>query len=135
MIPAFWADQGLTTTQYAILSTSAAIAGGVPAICTVPWLANRIGLRRNAMVGLIVVPIQAAMYIIFSLMEDLPAMPTILLPYILIARAVAHYGHSVSISRFRWVSKAQAGTDYVFQSCVWNLGIVSAATASGFIAT
>ena len=87
------------------------------------------------MVGLIVVPIQAAMYIIFSLMEDLPAMPTILLSYILIAWAVAHYGHSVSISRFRWVSKAQAGTDYAVQSSVWNLGVVSAATASGFIAT
>ena len=135
MIPAFWADQSLTTTQYAILSASAAIAGGVLAIFTVPWLANRIGLRRNAMVGLIVVPIQAAMYIIFSLLEDLPAMPTILLSYILIAWAVAHYGHSVSISRFRWVSKAQAGTDYAVQSSVWNLGVVSAATASGFIAT
>ena len=135
MIPAFWADQSLTTTQYAVLSASAAVAGGVLAIFTVPWLANRIGLRKNAMVGLIVVPIQAAMYIIFSLMEDLPAMPTILLSYILIAWAVAHYGHSVSISRFRWVSKAQAGTDYAVQSSVWNLGVVSAATVSGFIAT
>ena len=44
------------------------------------------------------------------------------------------YGYAASISRFRWVSKGQAGTDYAVQSSIWNLGVSGGASLSGFAA-
>ena len=45
-----------------------------------------------------------------------------------------HYVMSLNTSRFRWVSKEQAGTDYSTQSSFYFLGISAGGAASGFAA-
>ncbi len=133
MVAAFWADRGLTLTEYGTLSAIATGAGGLLAATSIPWLVSRIGLARTASISMVVIPLQAIMYMCFSEFE-LPAWPILIITYILIAWLTSLYGYAASISRFRWVSKGQAGTDYAVQSSIWNLGVSLGASLSGFAA-
>ncbi|MDC0214800.1 MFS transporter, partial [Gammaproteobacteria bacterium] len=133
MVGAFWADQGLSIEEYGILSATATGAGGLLAAVSVPWLVDRIGLAKTAMISMAFIPIQAIMYMYFS-ERGIPAWSLLLPTYIFIAWVVSFYGYAASISRFRWVSKGQAGTDYAVQSSIWNLGVSSGASLSGFAA-
>jgi MFS family permease len=133
MIPPFWADRGLSTTEYGVLSAIGVAAGGALAATVMPWLVGKLGLRRTATIGLAVVPLQALMYFTFNEMENLPDWPVLIGTYVLAAFGVALYSYAASISRFRWASKAQAGTDYALQSSIWNLGVSAAASVSGFV--
>lgn len=133
MVAAFWADRGLSLTEYGALSAIATGAGGLLAATSIPWLVARIGLSRTATISMVVVPLQAIMYMCLSEFE-LPAWPILIITYILIAWLISLYGYAASISRFRWVSKGQAGTDYAVQSSIWNLGVSLGASLSGFAA-
>ena len=133
MVGAFWADQGLSIEEYGILSATATGAGGLLAAVSVPWLVDRIGLAKTAMISMAFIPIQAIMYMYFS-ERGIPAWSLLLPTYVFIAWVVSFYGYAASISRFRWVSKGQAGTDYAVQSSIWNLGVSSGASLSGFAA-
>jgi len=133
MVGAFWADQGLSIEEYGILSATATGAGGLLAAVSVPWLVDRIGLAKTAMISMAFLPIQAMMYMYFS-ERGIPAWSLLLPTYVFIAWVVSFYGYAASISRFRWVSKGQAGTDYAVQSSIWNLGVSSGASLSGFAA-
>ena len=73
------------------------------------------------------------MYMSFSEL-GIPAWSLLLPTYVFIAWVTAFYGYAASISRFRWVSKGQAGTDYAVQSSIWNLGVSGGASLSGFVA-
>ena len=134
MVGAFWADQGLSIEQYGILSATATGAGGLLAALSVPWLAERIGLAKTAMISMVFIPFQAMMYIFFSELR-IPSWSLLLPTYIFMAWVTSLFGYAASISRFRWVSKAQAGTDYAVQSSIWNLGVSSGASLSGFAAS
>jgi len=134
MVPPFWADKGLSLTEYGTLSAIGVAAGGALAATAIPWLVGRLGLRRTGTIGLSVVPLQAFMYFTFSEMENLPIWPVLIGSYVLAAFGVSLYSYAASISRFRWASKAQAGTDYALQSSIWNLGVSAAASVSGFVA-
>jgi len=133
MVGAFWADQGLSIEEYGILSATATGAGGLLAAISVPWLAERIGLARAAMISMVFIPFQAIMYMSFSEL-GIPAWSLLLPTYVFIAWVTSFYGYAASISRFRWVSKGQAGTDYAVQSSIWNLGVSGGASLSGFAA-
>jgi len=133
MVGVFWADQGLSIEEYGILSATATGAGGLLAAVSVPWLVDRIGLAKTAMISMAFIPIQAIMYMYFS-ERGIPAWSLLLPTYVFIAWVVSFYGYAASISRFRWVSKGQAGTDYAVQSSIWNLGVSSGASLSGFAA-
>ena len=133
MVGAFWADQGLSIEEFGILSATATGAGGLLAALSVPWLAERIGLAKTAMISMVFIPFQAIMYMYFSEL-GIPAWSLLLPTYIYIAWVTSFYGYAASISRFRWVSKGQAGTDYAVQSSIWNLGVSGGATLSGFAA-
>ena len=133
MVGAFWADQGLSIEEYGILSATATGAGGLLAASSVPWLVSRIGLAKTALISMVFIPLQAIMYMYFSEM-GIPAWSLLLPTYVFIAWVVSFYGYAASISRFRWVSKGQAGTDYAVQSSIWNLGVSSGASVSGFAA-
>ena len=133
MVGAFWADQGLSIEEYGILSATATGAGGLLAAVSVPWLVDRIGLAKTAMISMAFIPIQAIMYMYFS-ERGIPAWSLLLPTYVFIAWVVSFYGYAASISRFRWVSKGQAGTDYAVQSSIWNLGVSGGASLSGFAA-
>ena len=124
----------MSLTEYGILSAIATAAGGALAATTTPWLVGKIGLRKTSIIGVVVVPMQAAMYMFFNEVENLPAWPLLVSTYVMMAWGVSLYGYSASISRFRWASKAQAGTDYALQSSIWNLGVSSGASISGFVA-
>ena len=133
MLGAFWADQGLSIKEYGILSASAIGAGGLLAAVSVPWLVERIGLAKTAMISMVFIPFQAILYMYFSGL-GIPAWSFLLPCYIFIAWVTSFYGYAASISRFRWVSKGQAGTDYAVQSSIWNLGVSGGASLSGFAA-
>jgi Na+/melibiose symporter-like transporter len=130
----FWADQGLTLTEFGILAPIAGMAGGALAALSTPWLVEHIGLRKTAIIGVAVLPIEAAIYCTFTLMPELPALPILALTVSLLAFSTNLYSYAASISRFRWASKAQAGTDYALQSSVWNFGVWSAGSTAGFVA-
>ncbi len=134
MIGPFWADKNLSTFDYGILAPASALAGGTLAALTTPRLIERIGMRSTAIIGVAALPVEAAMYCTFYLVPELPALPVLIVSVALLAYATAIYGYTASISRFRWASKAQAGTDYALQSSVWNLGVSSGGALAGVVA-
>ena len=134
MLGPFWADQGMSITEYGIVSAIGAIAGGVLAATTTPWMIARTSMRFTAIVGLLCLPIEALIYRHFALMADVPALWLIALSIALLSYVTNLYVYAVTISRFRWVSKAQAGTEYSMQSSLWNLGVWAAGSTSGFVA-
>ncbi|MCZ6642551.1 MAG: MFS transporter [Gammaproteobacteria bacterium] len=134
MFGPFWADKGLTLTQYGILAPIAGVAGGALAAISTPWLIGRFGLRNTAIIGVAVLPIEATIYCIYSVMPGLPALPILILTISLLAFATNIYTYAATISRFRWASKSQAGTDYALQSSIWNLGVWVAASTAGYVA-
>lgn len=134
MVGAFFADRGLTLTQFGILSPISAILGaGLGALAT-PWLVARIGLRHTAFVSLAVLPIEGMMFGLFAWCPALPPLPLLITMVALLGFGSSIYNYAASISRFRWTSRAQAGTDYAMQSSIWNFGIWCAGSAAGFVA-
>ena len=83
MVPPFWSDRGLSVTEYGILSAIAAATGGALAATTTPWLVGLMGLRKTAIVGAAVVPLQALMYMYFSQVDELPEWPVLVGTYVL----------------------------------------------------
>ena len=134
MIGPFFADKGLTLTEFGILSPIAVIAGSGLAAVSTPWLIGRIGMRNTALISVTVLPFEGLMYFVFARMTDLPALPMLISMVALLAFATSIYTYTATISRFRWASKAQAGTDYALQSSVWNLGVWAAGSTAGIVA-
>ena len=81
MVGVFWADQGLSIEEYGILSATATGAGGLLAAVSVPWLVDRMGLAKTAMISMAFIPIQAIMYMYFS-ERGIPAWSLLLPTYV-----------------------------------------------------
>jgi MFS family permease len=134
MVGPFLADKGLSLTQFGILAPVAAIvASGAGAVAT-PFLVDRLGMRRTAMIGIALIPLQGVFFAALALMPSLPPLPVFAAIFAVLGFGTAVYTFVVNNSRFRWVSKAQAGTDYSLQSSVWNFGIWGAGSVAGFVA-
>ena len=134
MLGPFWADKGMSTIDYGILAPCAAIAGGILAATTTPWLIARTSMRVTALIGLAALPIETYVYITFNNMTELPPLYVIIGFVAFLSWTTSLYVYCGTISRFRWVSKAQAGTDYSLQSSFWNLGLWAAGSTAGFVA-
>jgi len=134
MVGPFWADQGMSIGQYGILAPASAITGGVLAATLTPWLIERTSMRFTAIIGLSILPVEAAVYCYFYYVPGIPAMPVLIVTVALLSFSTNLYMYTVTISRFRWVSKAQAGTDYSMQSSMWNLGVWAAGSTAGLVA-
>ena len=135
MVGPFLADKGLTLTQFGILAPVSAIAAfGAGAVAT-PFLVDRFGLRRTAMIGIAWIPLEGIFFAALALMPSLPPLPVFAAIFAVLGFGTSVYTFVVNNSRFRWVSKAQAGTDYSLQSSVWNFGIWVAGSVSGFVAS
>ena len=134
MLGPFWADKGMSISDYGLLSALAASAGGMLAALTTPWLIKRTSMKFTAIVGLVILPIEAFTYREFSLMDGLPEFGWVVVTVALLAFSTNLYVYVVSISRFSWVAKSQAGTEYSMQSSLWNLGIWGAGSTSGLVA-
>jgi MFS family permease len=134
MLGPFWADQGMSISEYGLVSALGAITGGVLAATTTPWLIGRTSMRFTAIVGLISLPIEALVYRNFALTTGVPELWLVALSIALLSYVTNLYVYAVSISRFRWVSQSQAGTEYSMQSSLWNLGIWAAGSTSGLVA-
>lgn len=134
MIAPFFVDEGLSLTDWGILQPISALVGGGLGAVSTPWLVARIGLRKTATLSLALFPIEGLMFGAFAWMPGLPALPLLIAMVSLFGFGTALYGYCASISRFRWVSRAQAGTDYSMQSSIWNLGVTVGASLSGFVA-
>ncbi len=133
MVGPFLADKGLTLTQFGILAPISAIAGsGAGAIAT-PLLVARFGLRNTAMIGVAMLPVEGLTFCAFALMPALPPLPMFVAVVAVLGFGTSVYTFAVNNSRFRWVSKAQAGTDYSMQSSLWNFGIWVAGSVAGFV--
>ena len=132
MIGAFYADKGLSLTEYGIFPFAGFVSSTLTAIAT-PLLVEKIGLRRTALIGVCVMPIEVAMYCMFALMS-LPPLPVLLVMVALMGFLTSLFSYPVTISRFRWASKAQAGTDYALQSSLAGFGVATGAVITGFLA-
>jgi MFS family permease len=134
MVGPFLADRGLTLTQFGILAPVSVIAAfGAGAIAT-PLLVDRLGMRRTALIGIALLPLEGAFFCALALMPTLPSLPVVAALFATAAFGVSIYTFIVNNSRFRWVSKAQAGTDYSLHSSIWNFGIWVAGSAAGVVA-
>ncbi len=134
MLGPFWADQGMSIANFGLIAAVGAIAGGMLAAVTTPWLVERFGMRVSATIGLCALPIEAVAYTYFTQLQQLPDLSIILPTVALLSYSTALFLYTATISRFRWVSKAQAGTDYSLQSSLWNLGLWAAGSVSGLVA-
>ena len=134
MVGPFLADKGLSLTQFGILAPVSAIAAfGAGAVAT-PFLVDRFGMRRAAMLGLALIPLEGIFFAVLALMPTLPPLPVFAAVFAVLGFGTSVYTFVINNSRFRWVSKAQAGTDYSLQSSLWNFGIWVAGSVSGFVA-
>ena len=133
MLGPFWADQGMSIGDFGFMSACATVAGGTLAALCTPWLVAHFGMQVSATIGLAVLPIEAAVYCYFTVLDTLPGLPLLITSVALLSFSTSIYLYTVNISRFRWVSKAQAGTDYSMQSSMWNLGIWAAGSVSGLV--
>jgi MFS family permease len=134
MVGPFLADKGLTLTQFGVLAPIAAIAASGAGAVATPLLVARFGLRRTAMIGIVLIPLEGVFFAALALMPSLPPLPIFAAIFAVLGLGTSVYTFVVNNSRFRWVSKAQAGTDYSLQSSVWNFGIWVAGSAAGFVA-
>ena len=134
MLGPFYADKGLTLTEFGILSPISHLAGSTLAAVTTPLLVSRFGLRSTAMVGVAILPIEGAMFCMFAL-TSLPPLPLLIVMVSLLGYMTALFTYPVTISRYRWASKAQAGTDYALQSSLAGLGVWMAGSVSGLLAS
>lgn len=130
----FLVDKGMTLTQIAFFSAIAALAGNGAAALTTPILISRIGLKKTALIGMCVIPVEAAVLYVLASMPQLPSLPIFIAMMAAMGFGVSLYYITVNNSRFRWASKVQSGTDYSLQSSIWNCGISIAATLAGFVA-
>jgi MFS family permease len=134
MLGPFFSDQGLSLTAFGIVSVVSIVTGsGLGALIT-PWLVRRFGMKRAALASLSCLPIEAGVFFFLASVEPLPPLPWLASLTALVAFTTSIYSFVVNNSRFRWVSKAQAGTDYSLQSSFWNLGIWLAGSVAGVVA-
>ena len=133
MLGPFLADKGLTLTEFGILSAIAAVAGGGLGALATPWLVERIGMRRTAIIGVAALPVEGTIFCALALYPGLPIMPTLTFVVAILGFVTSIYSFVVNNSRFRWASKAQAATDYSMQSSVWNFGLWVAGSTAGFV--
>lgn len=132
MIGAFYADMGLSMTLYGLFPFGDFASSTLTAIAT-PLLVQKIGLRRTALIGVCVIPIEAAMYSVFAL-TSLPPFPVLIVMVSVLGFVTGLFSYPVTISRFRWASKAQAGTDYALMSSLTGFGVATGAVVTGFLA-
>ena len=78
--------------------------------------------------------LEAFIFYYLASTETLPGLAWVIALTTLVAFCTSIYSFVVNNSRFRWVSKAQAGTDYSMQSSLWNLGIWAAGSVAGIVA-
>ena len=132
MMGAFYADKGLSMTAYGLFPFGDFASSTLTAIAT-PLLVQKIGLRRTALIGVCAIPIEAAMYCMFAL-KSLPPLPVLISMVSVMGFLTALFSYPVAISRFRWASKAQAGTDYALQSSLTGFGVATGMLITGFLA-
>jgi PAT family beta-lactamase induction signal transducer AmpG len=132
MVGVFFADKGLTLTQFGILAPISAIVGSSLAAIATPWLINRIGFRKTTLISVCALPIEGAMFCAFAVLS-LPVLPMLIAMVSLLGFATGLFNYTTSISRYRWSSKAQAGTDYSLQSSFMHLGAWASGSVSGLV--
>jgi PAT family beta-lactamase induction signal transducer AmpG len=133
MMGPFFADKGLSLTEFGILAVACFVTGSGMGALVTPGLIRRFGMKVAALLSLSVLPIEGIAYYWFAVMEGLPPMSVLM-----VTLGTVFFGNSIYIfvvnnSRFRWVSKEQAGTDYSVQSSIWNFGGWAAGSAAGFV--
>jgi MFS family permease len=94
---------------------------------------DRLGLKFAALLGIAAYLVLLVVYLRLA-RGQLPALWVVWLMVAIPSIGSALYDFAVNASRFRWVSKAQAGTDYSVQSSFWNLGVWLGGSLSGFLA-
>ena len=133
MLGAFYADKGLTMTEYGTMGPIVSLVGSTLTAAATPLLVEKIGLRRTALIGVCAIPFEVFMFSMFAL-KSLPPFPVLVVMVSLMGFVTALFSYPVTISRFRWASKAQAGTDYALQSSLSGFGVLAGASLTGFLA-
>ena len=133
MLGAFYADKGLTMTEYGTMGPIVSLVGSTLTAVATPLLVQKIGLRKTALIGVCAIPFEVAMFSMFAL-KSLPPLPILIAMISAMAFVTGLFSYPVTISRFRWASKAQAGTDYALQSSLSGFGVLAGASLTGFLA-
>ena len=99
-----------------------------------PVLIYRFGMRTTALISLLTLPLEAIIFYYLATADVVPHISFLVVLTALVAFCTSIYTFVVNNSRFRWVSKAQAGTDFSMQSSLWNFGVWAAGSTAGFVA-
>ena len=134
MVAPFFIDNGMTLTQYGIYIPLVGIIGRGPAAFVVPKVIERFGLRTSAVIGATGFAGEGIFYASLAVKGELPPLWALITIVSMLNFVYMHYVMAIGTSRFRWVSKEQAGTDYSTQSSFYFLGVSAGTALSGFVA-
>jgi len=134
MFTLFLVDMGVPLPKIGGILPVAGLIGSGGAAFATPVIVKHLGLRGAGIVGMCFLPIEGLTFAWLSHSGELPGFFALTALCSVLFFTTGIYGYAVSISRFRWASKAQAGTDYSLQSSLWNLGVYTGGAAAGFVA-
>lgn len=134
LFSAFLVDKGMSLTDIGVVMPIAGFIGAGTGALVTPLIVHRLGLKGAGVAGLIFLPIEGVTFAWFSVSETLPAVWLLIVILSSLNFTTSIYTYAVNNSRFRWASKAQAGTDFSMQSSIWNFGVWVAGSTAGFAA-
>lgn len=134
MVSPFMIDHGMSLTEFGIFVPMIGIIGRGSAAYVVPKVIENFGQRVSASIGALGFVGEGAYYYHLATTGELPPLWRLILIVAALNFLYMHYVMSLNTSRFRWVSKEQAGTDYSTQSSFYFLGVSAGMGISGFVA-
>lgn len=134
MFTLFLVDMGVPLPKIGGILPVAGLIGSGGAAFATPVIVKHLGLKGAGIVGMCFLPIEGLTFAWLSHSGELPGFFALTALCSVLFFTTGIYGYAVSISRFRWASKAQAGTDYSLQSSLWNLGVYAGGATAGFVA-
>ena len=134
MVAPFFIDHGMSLTEYGIFAPLVGLLGRGAAAYVVPQVIDRFGLRVAATIGATGYLGEGIFYSTVAWRGELPPLWQLIGTVAALNFLYMHYVMSINTSRYRWVSKEQAGTDYSTQSSFYFIGNSAGAGLCGFLA-
>ncbi len=134
MVLPFFIDHGMTLTEYGIYLPCVGIIGRGSAALIVPRVIEKVGLRAAGIIGAAGYALEGVLYSTLAARGELPPLWLLVAMVATLNMVYNHYLMAVNTSRYAWVSKAQAGTDYSMGSSFYFLGLGLGQALCGFLA-
>jgi len=133
MLATFLRDLGFRWSEIALAIGVTQAVGSIAGGLLGSWLLSRFAFTKGARVAAILAMIAPFGYLALSLDND-PDLTSTLMAIVIFVTLYSPLFVVQSAARYRWASKAQAGTDYTIQSSCFFLGLSAALAFGGAVA-